>query len=56
MADVSFAHVPAEGFTSFGVQLDRDVWGSIDISTYLGADGRLLKPLGQAPAFVVYKV
>lgn len=56
MADVSFIHVPAEGFTSFGMQLDRDVWGSIDISPYLGADGRLLKPLGQAPAFVVYKV
>lgn len=56
MADVSFAHVPAEGFTSFGVQLEHDVWGSIDISPYLGADGRLLKPIAQAPALVVYKV
>lgn len=56
MADVSFAHVPAEGFTAFSAQLDGNVWGSIGVSTYLGADGRLAKPLGDAPAFVMFKV
>jgi len=56
MADVSFAHVPAEGFTAFSVQLDNDEWGSIDVSTYLGADGRPVKSLGSAPALVLLKV
>jgi hypothetical protein len=56
MADVSFAHVPAEGFTAFSAHLDGLVWGSIDVSTYLGADGRLAKPIGDAPAFVMFKV
>lgn len=56
MADVSFAHVPAEGFTAFSTHLDGPVWGSIDVTTYLGADGRLAKPLGDAPAFVMFKV
>ncbi len=56
MADVSFAHVSTEGFTAFSAQLDDGVWGSIDVSTYVGADGRLVKSMGEAPAFVFFKV
>jgi hypothetical protein len=56
MADVSFAHVPAEGFTAFGMQLEKDAWGSIDVSTYLGSDGRPAKPMGDAPTFVSFKI
>lgn len=56
MADVSFAHVSSEGFTAFSAQLDNDPWSTIDISTYLGADGRLQKPIGSAPVLVLLKV
>ncbi len=56
MVDVSFAHVSAEGFTGFSTQLDNDVWGTIDVSTYVGADGRVMQALGSAPAFVLFKV
>ncbi|HRI66559.1 MAG TPA: hypothetical protein PK156_20060 [Polyangium sp.] len=55
MTEVSFAHVPAEGFTAFGVQLANDAWSTIDVSAYLGANGRLLQSLGGAPAFVLFK-
>jgi len=56
MADVSFAHVSAEGFTAFSAQLDNDPWSAIDVSTYLGAKGRLCKPIGSAPVLVLLKV
>lgn len=56
MADVSFTHVPAEGFTAFGTQLEKGEWGSIDVSTYVGSDGRPAKPMGDAPTFVSFKV
>ncbi len=56
MADVSFAYVPAEGFTAFSAELSSGAWGSIDVSSYVGVDGRAAKPLGDAPAFVVLKL
>jgi len=55
MADVSFYHVPAEGFTAFATQLDQGEWRNIDVSAYIGADGRLLKSIGDAPGFVMLK-
>ncbi len=56
MADVSFAFVPAEGFTAFGAELRTGEWGNVDISDYVGADGRAAKPLCKAPAAVVMKM
>lgn len=56
MADVSFGHVPAEGFAAFDTQLEKDAWGAIDVSTYLGQNGRPAKPMGSAPAYATYKV
>lgn len=56
MADVSFVHVSAEGFTAFSAQLDNAPWSAIDVSTYLGANGRLRKPVGTASAFVLLKI
>lgn len=56
MADVSFTQVPAQGFAGFGMQLETGEWSSIDISTYLGADGRLEKPVTDASPFLFFKV
>lgn len=56
MADVTFGHVPAEGFTAFHTQLEKDAWGSIDVSTFVGLDGRPAKSMGDAPAYVSLKV
>lgn len=55
MADVSFFYVPAEGFTAFNTQLAQGEWSDIDVSPYLGADGRLAKSIGDAPGFVMLK-
>lgn len=56
MADVSFTHVPAEGFAGFGMQLAAGEWSSIDVSNVLGATGRLEKPVTEASPFVFFKV
>lgn len=56
MADVSFVHVSAEGFTAFQTQLEKDAWGTIDVSTFVGPDGRPAKPMGEAPTYVSLKV
>ncbi len=56
MADVSFAYVPAEGFTAFGAELRAGTWGNIDVSEYVGADGRTAKALCDAPTTVVMKL
>jgi len=56
MAEVSFVHVPTEGFAGFDSELSSGAWGSIDVSSYVGADGRAAQPLGNAPLFVVLKL
>jgi len=56
MANVSIASVSADGFAAFGVELSSGEWNTIDISTFVGADGRAARPLGQASTFVTMKL
>ena len=56
MAKESFAHVPTEGFAAFGAEMSSGVWGSIDVASYIGADGRAAQALGTAPTFVALKL
>lgn len=56
MAEVTFAYVPIEGFAAFDVELSSGAWGAVEISPYLGADGRAVQPLGTAPVFIALKI
>ncbi|HRI65214.1 MAG TPA: hypothetical protein PK156_13285 [Polyangium sp.] len=56
MAKESFACVPTEGFAAFGAEMSTGAWGSIDVTPYVGTDGRAAQPLGNAPVFVALKL
>lgn len=56
MGQLWFTYVPVEGFVSFSQVLDEEAWGAIDPSPWEGPKQTALKPLGDAPAVVVWKL
>lgn len=56
MTELSFVSVSTEGFAAFDAELSSGAWGAIDVLPYVGADGRAVLPLGDAPVFVALKL
>lgn len=56
MSDISFAHVPAEGFLSFSALLNTEPWASIDTTPWEAPGQSASQSLGNAPMWVTLKL
>lgn len=56
MSDISFAHVPTEGFLSFSALLNTEPWASIDIAPWEGPGQSASQSIGNAPTWVTIKL
>jgi hypothetical protein len=56
MRSLVFGNVDPDGFLGFADELDKGEWATIDVTSYLAPDGKLLKPLCDAPACVEWKL
>ena len=52
----SFRFVTDDAYVAFTAELGQGVWGKLDIAPYVDASGEVIKPIGDAPTEVYFKI